>query len=147
MRQSLQLITLAVSDVDASRGFYSDGLGWTPVLDLPEVVFYQVGHGLLLSLFRREDFSDDVGAPAEAGSGFSLAQVVDSTGTVDAIAAAARAAGAEILKPPQQASFGGYHTYFADPDGHRWEIAYNPGFSVAEDGTVSLSEITVSDHP
>lgn len=141
MRQQVQLVTLAVTDLDASRRFYSEGLGWTPRLDLPEVVFYQVGHGLLLSLFGVLDFAADVGAPIHIDSGFSLAQVVETEADVDQAIERAREAGAAVLKEPQQAAFGGYHGYFADPDGHRWEIATNPGFQVAEDGTVTISEI------
>ncbi|MDQ1717983.1 MAG: uncharacterized protein QOE71_3866 [Pseudonocardiales bacterium] len=141
MRQNVQFVTVAVKDLEVSRRFYSDGLGWRPVLDLDEVVFYQVGHGLLLSLFSLLDFAADVGAPISIDSGFSLGQVVETKAEVDDAIERARAAGAKILKEPQGAAFGGYHSYFADPDGHRWEVAWNPGFSVDEDGTVSISEI------
>jgi len=141
MRQNVQFITVAVKDLEVSRRFYSDGLGWRPVLDIKDVVFYQVGHGLLLSLFPLLDFAADVGAPISIDSGFSLGQVVETKPEVDDAIERAREAGAKILKEPQDAAFGGYHSYFADPDGHRWEVAWNPGFSVAEDGTVSISEI------
>ncbi|MGX7677638.1 VOC family protein [Jatrophihabitans sp. DSM 45814] len=141
MRQEVQLITIAVKDIAASRRFYSEGLGWQPRLDLDEIVFYQVGHGLLLSLFPLLDFAADVGSPITSESGFSLAQVVASQAEVDQAIETARDAGAEILKEPQDAAFGGYHGYFADPDGHRWEVAWNPGFTVTDDGTVTIVEL------
>jgi catechol 2,3-dioxygenase-like lactoylglutathione lyase family enzyme len=138
MRQSVQVITVAAKDLSVSRAFYSDGLGWTPTLDLPEIVYYQVGPGLLFALFPLLDFAADVGAPITSESGFSLGYVVGTPADVDFEIERARSAGAEILKDAQDAAFGGYHGYFADPDGHRWEVAWNPGFSVADDGTVTI---------
>jgi catechol 2,3-dioxygenase-like lactoylglutathione lyase family enzyme len=139
MRQSVQVITVAAKDLQASRAFYTDGLGWRPTLDLPEIVFYQVGHGLLFALLPLLEFAADVGAPITSESGFSLGYVVDTPADVDFEIEHARAAGAEILKEPQDASFGGYHGYFADLDGHRWEVAWNPAFAVAADGTVAIA--------
>lgn len=142
MEQRLQLLTLGVHDLAASRRFYLDGLGWTPSLDLPQIVFFQVGHGLLLSLFGLSELDADVGTERTPGPGaFTLAQVVESEAAVDAAQAAAVAAGGHVLKPAQPAAFGGYHCYVADPDGFRWEIAYNPGLSVAADGTVTIQPI------
>lgn len=136
MEQHLNLITLGVVDLDRARTFYSTGLGWTPVLDLDEVVFYQVGHGLVLGLFPLSELGADAGAEATRGTSFSLACNVDSEAAVDAAVERARSAGAAVLKEPQQASWGGYHAYVADPDGHRWEIAHNPGLTADPDGTV-----------
>lgn len=136
MDQHLSLVTLGVGDLTASRRFYSEGLGWTPVLDLDEIVFYQVGHGLLLGLFPLAELGADAGEEATAGTSFSLACNLRSEAAVDAAVERARAAGAQVLKEAQHASFGGYHAYVADPDGHRWEIAYNPGLIVEADGTV-----------
>jgi catechol 2,3-dioxygenase-like lactoylglutathione lyase family enzyme len=138
VRQSIQVITVAAKDLSVSRAFYSDGLGWTPTLDSDEIVFYQVGHGLLFALFPLLDFAADVGAPITSESGFSLGYVVSTAADVDFEIERARSAGGEILKDAQDAAFGGYHGYFADPDGHRWEVAWNPDFSVADDGTVSI---------
>jgi catechol 2,3-dioxygenase-like lactoylglutathione lyase family enzyme len=135
------MVTLGVGDLGASRRFYTEGLGWRPLLDLDEVVFYQVGHGIALALFPLDALSGDVGRPATPGTSFTLARNVDSPAEVDEAMTRAAAAGAEVLKPAQRAAFGGYHGYFADPDGHRWEICHNPGWSVAEDGTVSLTAI------
>ena len=142
MDQRLQLVTLGVRDLACSRRFYMEGLGWVPSLDLPEVVFFQVGHGLLLSLFGTSDLDADVGSGSSSGPGaFTLASVVESEAAVDAAQAAAVAAGGRILKPAQRAAFGGYHCYVADPDGFRWEIAHNPGLSVAPDGRVTIEPI------
>jgi catechol 2,3-dioxygenase-like lactoylglutathione lyase family enzyme len=138
-------MTLGVADLEASRAFYSGGLGWTPVLDLAEIVFYQVGHGLLLALFPLAELGADAGQPATPGTPMSLAQIVASPDAVAEAVDRARAAGAAVLKEPQWASFGGYHAYLADPDGHRWEIAYNPGWSVSDDGTVTIRPITPDD--
>lgn len=137
MKQSIRVVTLGVEELGRSRAFYSEGLGWTPVMDLDEVVFYQVGFGLVLAIWPLRDLSDDVGVALEAGSAVSLGHNVDSREEVDAVIERARSAGAAILKEPQDAPlFGGYQAYFADPDGHLWEIAFNPGLSVAADGTV-----------
>jgi uncharacterized protein len=148
VRQRLDFVTIGVRDLGASRRFYVDGLGWEPTLDLPEVVFLQVGHGLLLGLWPAEDMEADVSGAAtasraESGSGapFTLAHNVDSQHAVVEALEAAAAAGATILKPAQRAGFGGFHGYFADPDGVRWEIAHNPGWSVAGDGRVTLVPI------
>ncbi|WP_448316890.1 VOC family protein [Streptomyces sp. CO7] len=140
-QQQLSLVTLGVGDLAVSRRFYSEGLGWSPLLDLDEVVFYQAGAGLALALFPLADLAADVGSPATTGTPFTLARNVESPAEVDVAMERAGAAGAEVLKPAQRAAFGGYHGYFADPDGHRWEICHNPGWSVAEDGTVSVTAV------
>jgi catechol 2,3-dioxygenase-like lactoylglutathione lyase family enzyme len=135
-------ITIACADVAASRRFYVDGLGWAPLFELPdEVVFVQVGHGLLLALWRADALAEDIGA-GPLGSGppaVSLAHNVATEQEVLDVMAAAERAGATILKPAQMAFYGGLQGYFADPDGVRWEVAHNPGFAVAADGTVTLA--------
>jgi uncharacterized protein len=142
MRQHVTFITLATRDLDAARTFYVDGLGWTPTLDVPgEIIFFQVGWGTILGLFEalkfNEDLGDDSGRAASI-SGVTLSQNVDSPAEVDEVIADAVRAGATVVKPPQYASFGGYHGHFADPNGAIWEIAHNPGWSVEDDGTVRL---------
>jgi catechol 2,3-dioxygenase-like lactoylglutathione lyase family enzyme len=127
--------------LSASRAFYTYSLGWTPVLDLDEVIFYQVGRGLLLALFGLDDLGDDVGHTATPGTSFSLGQIVSEPADVDATLDRARRAGGVVLKEGQWAAWGGYHGYVADPDGHRWKIAHNPGWSVADDGTVTITAI------
>jgi catechol 2,3-dioxygenase-like lactoylglutathione lyase family enzyme len=146
VRQQVELITLGVSDLAVSRRFYLDGLGWQPTLDLPGIVFLQVGHGLLLGLFPAEELAADVRPglrPAAAGPGrFSLAHTVASPAEVDRSVTRAVQAGGTLLKAPQRAkAFGGYHAYLADPDGFWWEIAYNPGLRVMPDGRVVIEPI------
>lgn len=145
MNQQLNLLTLGVEDLEASRRFYSQGLGWTPLLDLDEIVFYQVGKGLALGLFPLADLGADTGHPATPGTPFTLAQNLGSPAEVDEAVRRARTAGATVLKEPQRAAFGGYHGYFADPDGHRWEVCHNPGWSVADDGRVTLTAVAPAD--
>ncbi|MDO9396515.1 MAG: VOC family protein [Herbiconiux sp.] len=155
--QRIDFITLATPDVDAARRFYRDGLGWEPLLDVPgEIVFFQVGHGIVLGLFDAAAFDADLesvpgdGEPAEASvapserrgpSGLTLSQNVGSPAEVDALVERMRAAGGVVRKAPQRAAFGGYHGHVADPNGVLWEIAFNPGWSVADDGTVSLAPV------
>ncbi|MFE0771669.1 VOC family protein [Streptomyces sp. NPDC058861] len=145
MNQQLNLVTLGVEKLKVSRQFYSRGLGWTPLLDLDEIVFYQIGKGLALALFPLADLGADTGHPATAGTPFTLAQNLDSPAEVDEAMQRARAAGATVLKEAQRAAFGGYHGYFADPDGYRWEVCHNPGWSVADDGTVTLTAVSAAD--
>lgn len=141
--QRVELITLGVSDLARSRRFYVDGLGWEPALDLDEVVFIQVGHGLLLGLFSASGLADDSGATvaADGHPPFSLARTFDSEDEVDDAVAEARSAGAAVTKEPQRAFWGGYHAYFADPDGFLWEMAHNPGLTVDDDGTVEIEPV------
>lgn len=146
MQPRIDLITIGVPELDEARRFYADGLGWEPLLDVPgEVVFLQVGHGRVLALFGAQDLVDDIGAgpPADAprGAGVTLAQIVDSVPEVAEVIARAESAGATVLKPAQDAVWGGHHGYFADPSGFVWEIAYNPGFRVAPDGRVSMGPV------
>jgi uncharacterized protein len=142
MRQHVSFITLATRDLDAARTFYVDGLGWTPTLDVPgEIIFFQIGWGTIFGLFEATKFNEDLGddsGGAASISGVTLSQNVDSPAEVDEVIADAVRAGATVVKPPQYASFGGYHGHFADPNGAIWEIAHNPGWSVDEDGTVRL---------
>jgi len=145
MEPRVTLVTFGVTDLAASRRFYVDGLGWTPTLEVPDtVVFLQVGHGLLLGLFPVAELDADAGGGTTsdpARSAFSLAHNVGSDGEVDAVIADARAAGATVLKEPQRAAWGGYHAYFADPSGFRWEVAHNAGLRVAADGTVVMGPV------
>lgn len=143
MDQHVDLITIGVPDLAVARRFYLDGLGWRPALDVPgEILFLQVGHGLLLALFGDLALTQDVDptatAPASGISNVTLAHNVGSDGEVRAVLDAAVAAGARLLKPAQPAVFGGLHGYFADPSGLVWEVAHNPGWSVAKDGTVTI---------
>lgn len=139
MDQRLSLITLGVADLDRARAFYEDGLGFVKNNDEDEVVFYQLP-GMVLALWPRSDLAADANlADTPPGfGGFALAQNVGSPAEVDAVLSAARAAGATIAKAADSTDWGGYSGYFTDPDGHPWEIAHNPYWHIAEDGTTSL---------
>ncbi len=139
--QRLSLVTLGVSDVARSAAFY-EAVGFERRHDLGEVVFLATA-GPVLSLFGRTDLAADAGVPSD-GSGFrgvTLACNRDSTAEVDETYAAWVAAGARAVKEPVAAEWGGYSGYVADPDGHLWEIAYNPGVDlmrIGEDGVLRL---------
>jgi uncharacterized protein len=130
MDQRISFLTLAVRDLDATRRFYLDGLGWKADLDVEgDVVMIQVGDKLVLSLWDRGHFAAEVGAVMD-GDGvppLTIAHNVATRDEVDAVLATARAAGADPVQAAQQREWGGYTGYFADPDGYRWEIAWNPG--------------------
>jgi hypothetical protein len=133
------MITLGVEDVAASTAFY-EALGLTKSGASQEsVTFFQAG-SCVLGLFGRGALADDGNAAQlwSGNGGFSLAYNVGSKAAVDEMIAHAGKIGARVLKPPQDVFWGGYHGYFADPDGHIWEIAFNPFFPVQEDGTVTL---------
>ncbi len=130
MDQRISFVTLAVRDLDATRDFYLDGLGWAAELDVPgEVLMIRTGEHLVLSLWSRAAFEAEVG-PIAGGEGappFTLAHNVATTGEVDDVLATARAAGADPVQDAVAREWGGYSGYFADPDGYRWEVAWNPG--------------------
>ena len=130
MDQRISFITLATRDLDASRRFYVDGLGWTAALDVPgEVLMLQVGEHVVFSLWVDTAFEQEVG-PITRGPGvapLTLSHNVATREEVDAVLATARAAGADPVHDAVERDWGGYTGYFGDPDGYRWEIAYNPG--------------------
>ena len=139
MEQRLSLVTLGVRDLAASRAFYRR-LGWTesPPSNA-EVAFFQCG-GLVFALWGRNDLAKDAGIE-RTGDGFanvSLAYNVRRKEEVDATLAEAKKAGATILKPAGETSWGGRTGYFADPDGFAWEVAWNPGFEILPDGGIRL---------
>ena len=130
MDQRISFLTLAVRDLEASRRFYLDGLGWSADLEVEgDVVMIEVGDRLLLSLWDREHFQAEVGQIAMTGgiAPFTIAHNVATRGEVDAVLETARAAGADPVHEAEEREWGGYTGYFADPDGYRWEIATNPG--------------------
>jgi catechol 2,3-dioxygenase-like lactoylglutathione lyase family enzyme len=136
----ISLVTLGVRSVPAAARFYEEfGLSRSTIAPGESVAFFQLGP-VVLALFGREPLREDGNADSvwTGNGGIALAQNVGSEAEVDALVARARAAGASILKEPQRAFWGGYHGYFADPDGHVWEVAYNPGFQLDENGVVIL---------
>jgi len=137
--QRVTLVTLGVADLAAARAFYAR-LGWAEHRESqPGVAFFQM-QGQALALFGRDDLAVDQGRPgAVLGTGaVTLAQNFGTEAEVDAAFAAALAAGAVALKVPQRAEWGGYSGYWADPDGHVWEVAMNPFWPLADDGSLTL---------
>lgn len=140
MEQRISVVTLGVADVGRARAFY-ERLGWRGQ-EVEGTVFFQAG-GMVLVLWSEDRLAEDAGLDRAPGGGFrgaSLAQNVRSPAEVDAVVAAARAAGARVTRPPADTFYGGYAGYFTDPDGHAWEIAHNPGFPLADDGTVTVPD-------
>jgi uncharacterized protein len=135
----VSFVTLGVADVGTSRKFY-EALGLTAsAASQAEVAFFDLG-GIVLSLFGREALAEDANVRgSEPGfSGVSLAHNVNSESEVDQVLGEAVTAGAKLLKPGQKAFWGGYSGYFADPDGHLWEVAYNPFMPLDANGRVTL---------
>ncbi len=135
----MSLITLGVVDLDRARAFY-EALGWRGQ-EVERTVFFQAG-GMALVLWGRDELAQDAGVDVAPGWGaVALAQNVRSAQEVDALLAAAEAAGARISRAAGRTSFGGYAGYFADPDGHVWEVAWNPGFPLGPDGSLVLPDL------
>ncbi|MGW3115960.1 VOC family protein [Streptomyces sp. NPDC001107] len=140
MEQRITLITLGVSDLARAKRFY-EALGWRGQ-EVEETVFFQAG-GLGLVLWSREKLARDCGLEPQGAGGFggiALAHNVRSEAEVDALLAAVQRAGGTITKPAATNAIGFYSSAFVDPDGHAWEIAHNPGFPLAEDGSVTLPD-------
>ena len=141
MEQRVSIVTLGVADLERSKEFY-ERLGWQRPMSKSEgIVFFQVG-GMALALYPREELAKDANVPADGGgfSGISLAYNTRYRTEVDTVLEDAKRAGAKILKPAQEAFWGGYSAYFSDPDGFLWEVAWNPFFAIAEDGSIRLPE-------
>jgi uncharacterized protein len=134
MKPRITVLTLGVDDLDRSLGFYRDGLGLSTQGIVGRefahgaVAFFELQAGLKLALWSREDLAHDTGLPKTPRSAteLSLGHNVRSEREVDAVMRQAERAGATVVKPAQKTFWGGYAGYFMDPDGHLWEIAYNP---------------------
>lgn len=139
MEQRLSLVTLGVANIERSQRFY-EALGWKRGNKEAEVAFFQL-NGMILGLWSRAALAAD--AKVKDGgatfSGVALAYNTRTKDEVDAVLKEAEAAGASILKPAEEVFWGGYSGYFADPDGHTWEVAWNPGWTVTPEGDVRLS--------
>lgn len=138
MEQRLSLVTLGVADLARARAFY-EALGWTPVdPGDDDVVFFQAG-GIVVALWGREQLAEDSAVTDTGGwGGITLAHNVRSPAEVDAVIRQAAAAGGDVRRSGAETSWGGYSGLFADPDGHPWEVAHNPGWGLADDGSVIL---------
>ena len=139
MEQRLSLITLGVSDLARARAFY-EGMGWTTGADPgDDVVFFQAV-GMIVALWSRKQLAEDSGVEDGGGwGGVTPAYNTRSQEEVAAVIEEARAAGARIAREPAATFWGGYSGVFVDPDGHPWEVAHNPHWRVADDGSVTLS--------
>ena len=138
MRPSISFITLGVDDLDRAVAFYRDGLGWPTrgvmgtEFDIGAFAYFEMQGGLRLALWPRTSLAKETGLPLLPASptGLCLAHNVASAAEVDDVMALAKGAGAHILKPAQTAFWGGYSGYFQDPDGHVWEVTFNPDLPV-----------------
>ncbi len=150
MDQRISLVTLGVSDLARARRFY-EGLGWRGQ-EVEETVFFQAG-GLAVVLWSRAKLAADAGVDDRSGDGersgagfggVALAQNVRSRADVDRVLAEAESAGGVVTQPAGETFYGGYAGWFTDPDGHAWEVAYNPGFTLAADGSLLLPDFGAS---
>jgi uncharacterized protein len=141
MQQRLSVVTLGVGDLKRSIVFYEQ-LGWRrSVAKADGIAFFQLP-GIALALYPREELARDANASSE-GRGFrgiTLAYNCATREEADSVLSEARAAGGSIVKPARQALWGGYSGYFSDPDGFLWEVAWNPSFKIAEDGSLQLPD-------
>ncbi|HME34848.1 MAG TPA: VOC family protein [Candidatus Sulfotelmatobacter sp.] len=143
MEQRVSIITLGVADLKRSRAFY-ERLGWRRSLskdDAEGIVFFQAG-SMALALYPRHELAKDANVPVD-GHGFpgiTLAYNTRTRAEVDSVLNDAASTGAKILKPAQEALWGGYSGYFSDPDGFLWEVAWNPSFPIAEDGSIRIPD-------
>jgi hypothetical protein len=138
VRQSISLVTLGVADHVRAKVFY-EALGWRAAWEVQETVFFQ-GNGVILVLWGREKLAVDTGITDDGArwGGVTLAQNVGSREEVHDVIELARAHGAEITREPSETFYGGYAGVFCDLDGHAWEVAFNPGFGLNDDGSVNL---------
>jgi len=138
MEQRVSLVTLGVEDLARARSFY-EALGWrSGAAPADDVVFFQAG-GMIVALWGREQLTEDSAVTDSGGyGGVTLAYNARGREEVDAVIEQARAAGARIGREPAETFWGGYSGIFVDPEGHPWEVAHNPHWTVGEDGSVSL---------
>ena len=140
MKQHLHIITLGVSDFERSYQFYTKTLGWqSSSSSEDEIAFFQTG-GVVFAIYPLDKLAEDaLTSPEETGGiSFTLAHNVESEEKVDEIIKDLEAKGVKIIKQPEKAFWGGYSSYFADPDGFRWEVAYNPYSGFDENGNLKM---------
>lgn len=144
MEPRLSMITLGVADLERAVAFYESVVGWKAAPGPPGIAFFDLG-GVVFSLYPHAEMAKETSvephiARDNAYQGFALAHNVESSEEVDAIFSRLAANGAKILKAPERVFWGGYSGYFADLDGHLWEIAHNPHWSLTDDGRVSMTK-------
>lgn len=137
MEQRTSLITLGVADLGRAMAFY-EALGWKGTSPDGDVAFFQTGDSVF-ALWSRDKLADDSGVTDSGGwGGVTLAHCVRSPEEVDAVLEEARAAGATIPRAGAKTFWSGYSGVFIDPDGHPWEVAHNPGWTLHDDGSITL---------
>lgn len=139
MKGRLTVVTLGVKDLDQSCDFYEQGLKWPVAMANENIVFFQL-QGIILGLYPRHLLAEDAQVK-DQGAGFSgvtLAINVESEDEVDALFSRAESSGAKAVKQPQKVFWGGYSGYFSDPDGHLWEVAHNPFWTLDKTGSVVI---------
>jgi catechol 2,3-dioxygenase-like lactoylglutathione lyase family enzyme len=138
MQQQISVITLGVADLARSRRFYAGGFGWTPVFENEEIIFYQM-NGFVFGTWLKAKLGEDMArSNDDQPGGYALAHNAPSREAVDAAIAALAGAGGTVLRPADAPPHGGYRGYVADPDGHAWEIAWNPAWAIDENGLVTF---------
>ncbi len=138
MQQQISVITLGVADLARSKRFYVDGFGWKPVLDAPEIVFYQM-NGLMLGTWLESALQADVRRKLNGGPGrFSVAHNVTSAADVQPTLDRLVQNGGKLLRAADAPPYGGMRGYVADPDDHTWEIAWNPAWRISPEGYVAF---------
>ena len=138
MQQQISVITLGIADLSRSRRFYTDGFGWAPIYANDEIAFYQM-NGFVLGTWLRGALEADMRRNDATGpGGFALAHNVTSRDEVQPLLDRLGAAGGRILRDGDAPPHGGFRGYVADPDGHAWEIAWNPAWEIDERGLVTF---------
>ncbi|MDM9628439.1 VOC family protein [Rhizobium sp. S152] len=138
MQQQISAITLGISDMARSRKFYSDGFGWTPIFENEEIIFYQM-NGFVLGTFKRSSLEDDMTRMAGTGAAaVSVSHNVSSSDEVVPLMDRLIAAGGRMIRKADAPVHGGFRGYVADPDGHAWEIAFNPSWAISDQGYVTF---------
>jgi catechol 2,3-dioxygenase-like lactoylglutathione lyase family enzyme len=135
MQQQISCVTLGVVEIARSRRFYAEGFGWKPVFEQPDIVFYQM-NGLMLGTWLAKELEGDMQRAATGSSAFSLAHNVLSKEEVQSVIDRLAQFGGRLLRPADAPPHGGFRGYIADPDGHAWEIAWNPGWPISPEGYV-----------
>ena len=143
MEQRISMITLGVADLKRAVAFYENVVGWKAAPGPPGIAFFDLG-AIVFSLYPHDDLAKDRAAvadgPRDGHESFALAHNVRAKEDVDTIFARLREKGATILKQPEHVFWGGYSGYFSDPDGHAWEVAHNPHWTIQADGRVSMTK-------
>jgi catechol 2,3-dioxygenase-like lactoylglutathione lyase family enzyme len=138
MQQQIAVVTLGVAALAPSRRFYVEGFGWRPAFENAEIVFYQM-NGLVLGTWLRDALALDMQRPVTPSGGFALAHNVAAAEAVQPLLERLAMHGGRLLRPAEAPPHGGMRGYVADPDGHAWEIAWNPAWPIDAEGRVTFA--------